>query len=73
MIVMCTQYYFFKLYDFVSQSFFQFSIWKYRNTFKSIMIAGLTICCIMLFSDLLIDCLKDNKKALKAITFLGIR
>lgn len=53
LIIMATQYWFFKLYDAVSHRLFGISIWHYRNSLKALAISVITIMFICIIVDFL--------------------
>lgn len=73
MIIMCTQYWFFRLYDSISEKLFQISIWHSRSTIKSIIVAAITMYIIISAVTIFKRIFKQNSKILKAASFLGIR
>ena len=53
LIIMAVQYWFFMLFDRISNRFFNLSVWYYRNTLKALAVAVVTILLICLMVELL--------------------
>lgn len=72
MIIMASQYWFFKFSDILSYKFFDFSIWHYRNTLKAVFMTLITITIIMFVVSLLKKISKENQVIAKICSLVGI-
>lgn len=73
LIIMSTQYCFFRVYDLISQKLFGISIWNYRSTIKALIVSIITIYFIMLSIVIFKKIFKNNNIILKLSYYIGIR
>lgn len=72
LIIMASQYWFFKLYDMVSRRLYNFSIRYYRNTLKAFLGAVITIAIICVIAEFLKKVATKYPRLRPICTFLGI-
>lgn len=73
LIIMASQYWFFRAYDLVSQKLWNLSVWHGRSTIKAIIVTFITIFFIMIIVSTFKKIFKDNDKILNAAKYIGIR
>ncbi len=52
LIIMCTQYWFFRMFSIISYKFFQFDVWHWQNTLKAFLATVITISIICIGTEL---------------------
>ena len=72
LIIMATQYWFFVLYDAVSERLFDVSIWHYRNTAKALVISVVTILLICSIIEVLKKISTRNLGLKKICSWFGV-
>ncbi|MBQ6831313.1 MAG: acyltransferase family protein [Oscillospiraceae bacterium] len=72
LIIMATQYWFFTLYDAISERLFDFSLWAYRNTFKALIVCIVTILFICAIIEFLRKISVGNGRLRKICAWFGI-
>jgi len=72
LIIFATQYWFFKLYDIVSQRFINESIWHYRNTAKAFIVTVITILLICTIAEVLKKIGNKSASFSKLCTWFGL-
>lgn len=73
LIIMVTQYWFFRTYDKISMRLFQFSVWYRRGTIKALIISIITIAIIIVGVAIFKRIFKNNSKILQIAKYAGIR
>lgn len=73
LIIMATQYWFFRFFDIISQKKFDKSVWHARSTLKATIVTIITISLIITGVFIFKMVFKDNKKVLLLAKYFGIR
>lgn len=73
LIIMTTQYWFFKFFDILSQKIFNVSVWHTQSTLKAIIVSIITISFIMIGVSIFKKIFKNNEKVLLLAKYIGIQ
>lgn len=73
LIIMVTQYWFFKFFDILSQKLFNVSVWQMYGTLKAIIVSIITISFILVGVSIFKKIFKNNEKILLWGKYLGIQ
>lgn len=73
LIIMATQYWFFRGYDIISKKLFNISVWHTRSTIKAIVISCVTIFFIMFGVYFFKKIFEKNKVIMRLSKYIGIR
>lgn len=73
MIIMCSQFLFFYVYDLISKKLWGISVWHSVSTLKALVFSVLTMAAITMLVYIFKRVFKNNRRVLKMGTYFGVR